>query len=119
MLRLRILLLGDNPLAAQAACLQLKPHDVIHVMTGPEALELACDEDFDGILVDVGMPGMSGPDFIAALHARRPEVAARAVLLTGMTRFDDQKAAAPLIWKPLTREDAERLYWWWTGGDDP
>lgn len=65
------------------------------------------------------MPSMSGPDFIAELKKRSPEEARRAVLLTGMTRFDDHSAAAPLVRKPLSKTDAERLYRWWTGGEEP
>jgi DNA-binding NarL/FixJ family response regulator len=113
---LRILLLDDNPLVGQALARLLQPHEIVHLMDPTAALERACSEHFDGLLIDVGMPAVSGPDFVASLKARDPKVAERAVLLTGMTGFD-HRTTVPLVRKPLSKNDADRLYWWWSGGE--
>jgi DNA-binding NarL/FixJ family response regulator len=44
--------------------------------SGEEALELADEQDFDVVLIDLGLPGISGIETIRRLRAARPDLAA-------------------------------------------
>ncbi len=60
--RLRILLADDNPVSRRVtkAMIRHLKHEVVEVANGQEAVIRAGEEDFDLILMDVEMPGMSG-----------------------------------------------------------
>jgi DNA-binding NarL/FixJ family response regulator len=45
---------------------------VVGVASGTEAQRLAAETRFDVILMDAVMPGLSGPELYAALHAAQP-----------------------------------------------
>jgi len=59
--------------------------------TGGEALELAAAQQPDVVLLDLSMPGMSGLEVAAALHARWPEMR---VLVLSMHEQDEYVLAA-------------------------
>ena len=114
---LRVLVVDDNELVGQSVLRVLRPHTVVHERDPIRALGLALTQPFDGILVDVDMPDITGIEFIAKLEEYAPQIARKAVVLTGSSEVDEGEVATPLVWKPFTREDVDRLYWWWTGGD--
>jgi signal transduction histidine kinase/CheY-like chemotaxis protein len=49
--------------------------------TAEDALEVLSEQDFDIVLTDLGLPGMSGDDFARAVHEQNPRTPI--VLLTG------------------------------------
>jgi len=76
------------------------------VADGAEALELLRQADFDVIISDVRMPGMSGRDFLERLRRERSDLLARLVFATGDT-FAPETAAlirdsgVPTVTKPF------------------
>jgi two-component system, cell cycle response regulator DivK len=72
----RILLIEDNETNAYLATFLLKAHGftVTPAATGPAGLELALQEPFNCVLLDMQLPGMDGYTVAQALRAR-PELA--------------------------------------------
>lgn len=68
--RLRILIVEDEALNAAMLRAQLEQlgHQVVHAQGGERALELARVCDLDLLMVDGRMPGIDGPETIAALR---------------------------------------------------
>ncbi|MGC4002794.1 MAG: response regulator [Pirellulales bacterium] len=85
-------MVDDNVDAAQTITGLLKSwgHDVLTVYNGPAALAAAADFDPDIVLLDIGLPGMSGYDVAQRLRAAsttpRPIIAA----LTGYGQESDR-----------------------------
>jgi PAS domain S-box-containing protein len=80
----RILIIDDEKALANALRRQLRPHAVVSVTDGAEALRLLKeDRGFDLILCDLIMPEMTGMDVARALAAEAPEVLQRMVFMTG------------------------------------
>jgi CheY-like chemotaxis protein len=48
-----------------------------------EGLRLSTEQEFDLVLSDLKMPGMSGCEFHRELHKVRPELASRIIFATG------------------------------------
>jgi CheY-like chemotaxis protein len=48
-----------------------------------EALSWLAERDYDAIILDVRMPGLSGIDIFHRLKERRPELAGRHIFITG------------------------------------
>ncbi len=86
-----------------------RDHEVVVVRDARSALTLlASDPDFDVILSDVMLPGMSGTDLMAELSARPGELNQRMVFLTGGAFSPEARAAlatttVPVIEKPFDR----------------
>jgi CheY-like chemotaxis protein len=57
--------------------------DVVTAGSGPEALDLIEAGDFDGMVCDHRMPGMSGTEVYERIAAIRPELARHFVLMSG------------------------------------
>jgi CheY-like chemotaxis protein len=73
----RMLLVEDEPLIRMLAIdmLEMLGYGVIEAATGGEALDLAAQQGIDGIsalMIDLGLPDMSGEDVIRELLAQRP-----------------------------------------------
>jgi CheY-like chemotaxis protein len=77
-------LIDDDDLVAGAMARMLRPHEVVKVASGSEALErLKEDQSFDVLFCDLMMPGMTGMDLHKTLAAAEPELARRMVFMTG------------------------------------
>lgn len=70
--RLHILVAEDNKLNQRiiAATLDKFGHDTVIVEDGEQAVDQVGREEFDLVLMDIRMPGMSGPDATRAIRAR-------------------------------------------------
>jgi nitrogen-specific signal transduction histidine kinase/CheY-like chemotaxis protein len=80
----RVLVLDDEPGVGLAVRRVLREHDVTVVGTGQAALNrIVAGENFDVILSDLMMPGMSGMEFYAELVRLAPKMASRVVFVTG------------------------------------
>jgi two-component system response regulator HydG len=66
-------------------------YDAKEARSGEEALQLLEAEDFDVILLDLRLPGMSGLDALPKIKARR--VMSEVILMTGFATIDDAVAA--------------------------
>ena len=76
-----------------------------------EGLSLACDHDYDAVLLDVKMPRMTGIQFLEQFRARKPRVPV--ILITGYPSIPDAAEAMRLgatdyVTKPFTPEEITR-----------
>jgi len=82
-------------------------HDVVIIRDGHEALErLSADTDFDVILCDVRMPGLSGSELFTRVTLERPELKSRFVFMTGgaFTQYGRsflETVGCPVLHKPF------------------
>mgnify|MGYP002363314360 FL=1 len=83
--RLRVLIVDDEPTVANALRRALaREHEVTAVFAAEDALQLADQHtEFDVVLCDLMMPGLSGADLYEALKERAPTLAQRMVFMTG------------------------------------
>ncbi|MGZ3417494.1 MAG: hybrid sensor histidine kinase/response regulator [Polyangiales bacterium] len=82
--RARVLVVDDEPaLALTLRCVLERDHDVVTADGGRAALALLEKGDFDLVLCDLAMPGLSGDAVYERTAAARPELAARFVFMTG------------------------------------
>jgi CheY-like chemotaxis protein len=103
----RVLLVDDDVGLRRAISRLLAPHDVTVAESGPAALALLeSGAGFDAILCDVDMPGMTGPELVAAVGNGHPALARRVVYMTGNSLLLDGKVPpdAPRLEKPFTRQ---------------
>lgn len=87
----RVLIVDDNHDAAESLALIFDRHDVRVAGSGAEALKIAADFQPDVVLLDLGLPDMSGLDVAAGIAtrtgARRPVL----VALTGYGQPEDRE----------------------------
>jgi CheY-like chemotaxis protein len=112
----------DNVDAAEslALLLRLAGHEVRVVHDGPAALETAQAYHPDAVLLDIGLPGMSGYEVAERLRAE-PGGAALLVALTGYGRQEDRRRSQAAgfdvhLTKPVAPEELERVLERRTGG---
>jgi CheY-like chemotaxis protein len=93
----RVLVIDDEPLLGAALRRMLEQdHDVTVITDAAQALgELAMVHDYDVVLCDLAMPGITGMDVFEQVRARDPKLADRFVFLTGGA------------WSPRAREFLE------------
>lgn len=91
--RLRVLVVDDNADSAEvlAALLRHHGHEVIVVNCGRDALHASEGFRPHAILLDVGMPGMSGLEVATSLRARNFAPRPLIVAITGWNKEDDLK----------------------------
>ena len=113
---LRILVVDDNEDSAQSmtALLRLQGHDVDLADAGAVALKFAADRCPDVILLDIGMPGMSGYEVARALRSQPAFDETLLVAVTGYGRPSDvqQTEAAGFdhhLVKPIDYDKLESL----------
>ncbi len=80
-----VLLAEDDEAIASplARALQREGYTVQVVGDGPSALQHACDDPFDLVVLDLGLPGMDGLEVCRRLRAVRPDLAV--LMLTART----------------------------------
>jgi DNA-binding response OmpR family regulator len=123
---LRILLVEDNADSRLlfATALRRAGHEVVEAGSGEKAVLLASLIMPDLILLDIGLPGMSGHGVAAELRAhsevpRAPIIAVTAGRLDAATRAE--LGIADVFYKPiLPAELADRVGAWWAArGSSP
>jgi two-component system NtrC family sensor kinase len=108
--RLRVLVIDDEPLVRKLITLSLAPHHDVEAAAGGEAaLETLGEREFDVILCDLMMPGMSGREVHHHVSERHPGLERRIVIVTGgafvprLAAFLDSVDNLKLL-KPFTEE---------------
>jgi two-component system CheB/CheR fusion protein len=94
---LRVLIVEDNSDVALSTrmLLEMDGHEVHVTRDGLAGLEAAAAVDPDVILLDIGLPGLSGYEVAQRLKARKPEREFLLVAVTGYaTEADREKSAA-------------------------
>lgn len=114
--RARVLVVDDEvPIANTLRELLSLEHDVVAVTSGREALDAVHrSADFDVVLCDLMMPGMSGIDLYQRLREARPGLEQRIVFMTGgafTTRAAEFLASVDnrRIEKPFSLKVIERI----------
>jgi len=84
------------------------------VTDGAAALRTLRQRQFDVIISDVRMPGMSGREFLERLRSDRPELVARLLFSTGDRHAPDtaaliEQSGAPTVTKPFDFAELERV----------
>ena len=107
----RILVVEDNPdnMKLVTWILEDENYDVQGVFTGEECLEIVNEQDFDIILMDISLPGMSGKDATRQLRSQErfqdlPIIAITAHAIKGEDEEILQSGVNELITKPLDEE---------------
>ena len=87
----RVLVVDDHPDTAEvlSVLFQMLGHETRAALRGREALQLAREQDPDLVLLDIGLPDITGYEVVRALRAdaRRPDRFIAA--MTGLTRPTD------------------------------
>lgn len=89
----RILVVDDNQDAANtmALVLRMEGHDVRTCYEGATALTLAASWQPEVVLLDIGLPGMSGYDIARVIRSRDYGAEMFLVALTGLGQPDDRR----------------------------
>ena len=106
----RVLLVDDHPFLLRALRRLLVPsgHVLVSAPTGEAALALIEREEFDIVVTDIHMPGMSGLDLLAAVRARPMPVPV--ILISSSPDLDSALAAVGAgAFRYLVRPLDERL----------
>jgi PAS domain S-box-containing protein len=108
---LRVLVVDDEPLIGESVRRALVEHEVAVAHSGADAILMCERGDFDLVLCDLMMPGLSGIDVFETVRARRPELAERFVFMTGgaftpkargfLERFQGEALSKPFALKEL------------------
>ncbi len=88
---IRILIVDDDPvnLNVLAGILSTEQYSVTKSMSGHKALELLAEEDWDLLIADVMMPGMSGYELTEKIRERRSASELPVLLLTARSQLAD------------------------------
>lgn len=102
----RILVIDDEEVIRKLMLeiLEVAGHEVVGAETAERALELLEESDFELVVSDVVMPGLSGLELLGAVLARRASLPV--VLVTGAGTYDTlsealTRGAAGLVTKPF------------------
>jgi signal transduction histidine kinase/ActR/RegA family two-component response regulator len=117
--RCRLLVVDDDALVSRTLTRLLKGHDIEVACSGQEALErLEADRDFDLVLCDLMMPGLTGMDVFEEIERRYPAIANRVVFISGgglterardfIERHADRMLAKPIDSRQLSELLAKR-----------
>jgi type IV pilus assembly protein PilB len=90
----RLLVIEDDPsVGAFIASALTGSAEVVHATTADDGLSLVGTEDFDGVLVDNGLPDLSGIELIRLLRADPRTLTMPLVLFTGSSSPDVERDA--------------------------
>lgn len=109
----RLVVADDDPVNLEVLRAQLEPagYEVIAARDGQEALDaLARSSDVDGVLLDVMMPNVTGPEAAERMRADHPHGTLPILMLTAKSRPEDavvglRAGASDYLGKPFHREE--------------
>ncbi|MCP4810157.1 MAG: response regulator [Proteobacteria bacterium] len=108
---LRLLVVDDESILRQALVRMLRDH-VVHVAASvDEAREKLAQTDYDGVLLDVVLPGVGGLDYLRELRGSYPEVARRVCLMTANPEMLDGHPSPSLV-KPFSKGELLDVLEW-------
>ena len=112
--KIRVLLVDDDPLLRQLVTdqLSLSGFDAAAAASGDEALRVLAETDYDVVLLDINMPGLSGLDALRAI--RKLDDAPEVIMLTADTSLQTgieamRHGAYDYLTKPSTLDEIEAV----------
>ena len=107
----RILVVDDHPINRRLAVMLLNGagRETDEAASGEEALQKLAAGQYDGVLLDVSMPGISGNEVCARIRADEKLRSLRVVAYTAHA-FDDERSAIlaagydALVTKPISKD---------------
>lgn len=104
----RVLVVDDDPIVLETVCqlVQTLGHSASAHTSGEQALAAFTAGEFDAVVSDLGMPGLTGNDVAREVERMRPGTPV--VLLTGWGRDQElvpEDSVAEVLGKPVTLED--------------
>lgn len=108
--KIKILIIDDENIILKS-CLRILRNDNFLIDTassGDEGLRLAGENNFDIVITDIKMPGISGMDVLASLRKNKPDVIV--IIFTGFATVENAREALKMgafdyIPKPFTKEE--------------
>ena len=107
----RVLVIDDEPMIGRLVQ-RILAQDVLFFSDPHEALRhLRDDEDFDVVLCDSTMPGMTGREFYRRLQHEFTELAPRFVLITGglTSSWQEDPDSPPILTKPFSMNTLRQM----------
>ena len=109
-------MVDDNRDSADSMALQLrlKGHDVQTAYSGEQALEVAITYQPEFILLDIGLPGMSGHDVARTIRQQSWGASPVLIAMTGWGQLEDRSLASDAgfdhhMTKPLDPDELDAL----------
>ncbi len=109
-MNIRVLIVDDEEEFVEALSerLTMRDYDVTASLSGEEAIQKLIEYNFDVVILDVSMPGMSGIDALREIKRIKPLT--EVIMLTGQaavkTAIDGMKLGAlDYLFKPCETED--------------
>ena len=106
----RILIVDDEDDFREAIIKRLRARkvDIEGANSGPKALEMLNEQDFDIVVLDVKMPGMDGIETLREIKLKKPLV--EVIMLTGHASVESgiqgmQLGAFDYVMKPVALDD--------------
>ena len=93
--------------------LEQQGHSVDLAASGEEAIKLLAMNKYDLMITDIGMPKMSGWQFLKAINGQYSEMKVVVLSGWGAADFDDEKAMYGIehvVGKPITQSELKRLF---------
>jgi len=108
--KLQVLVVDDDQFLAETVTWMLARagHQIQTVFSAEEAVARLNKERFDRILIDIGLPGMSGEDLVDLIEQKWPELLPGTVLISGLLRRP--KKQIPYLQKPFTRHQLYAVF---------
>ena len=112
---LRVLVVDDNEDVRHLLSLMLQQlgHRADHATDGAEALELLSATDYDVMLLDLSMPGMSGEDVLRRLSEEPPAPGLRVVVVSAyagaLVETLQELGASAVLSKPLDKAELRKV----------
>ena len=108
----RVLIIDDEPAVRHALgrALRYFGYEVVTAAGGDSAYEILQHDRFDLVLLDIGMPLMSGDTLFLAMIRRWPELRHRVLLMSGdpdnaVEGWPNELRSCPFLAKPFTRDE--------------
>lgn len=112
---MRLLVVDDEPAVRRILERLLKHfgYEVVLASDADSAYALLAEGSIDGVILDLQMPLLPGPELYIAIARRWPELRRRVVLMSGelhpvRDRWPDDLRACPLLAKPFTLDVLRR-----------
>jgi DNA-binding response OmpR family regulator len=91
---LRVLCIEDEHFISElyARALRRAGYDVTTMLSGDDGLRAAASDQYDIILLDLMIPGITGFEVLRRLRAEAPNLRAKVIITTNLDQEDDSRA---------------------------